>query len=53
MAARGDTLADAMTSDIPDRFHSLSTLEIEFGRSMLSLFRKFETQAFDASIAVN
>lgn len=51
--ARGDTLADAMTSDIPERFHGLSTLDIEFDRSMLSLFRKFETEDFDASIAVN
>ena len=51
--ARGDTLADAMTSDIPERFHGLSTLQIEFGRSMLSLFRKYETEDFDSSIAVN
>jgi len=51
--ARGDTLADAMTSDIPDRFNGLSTLDIEFSRSMLSLFRKFETEDFDASISVN
>ena len=51
--ARGDTLADAMTSDIPDRFHGLSTLQIEFSRSMLSLFRKIETQDFDSAVAVN
>ncbi len=51
--ARGDTLADAMTSDVPERFHGLSTLQIEYRRSMLSLFRKIETQDFDAAAAVN
>lgn len=51
--ARGDTLADAVTSDIPERFHGLSTLQIEYQRSMLSLFRKFETEDFDSAASVN
>ena len=47
--ARGDTLAESLRGADLNRFKSLATLEAEFQRSMLTLFRKFENEQLDAS----
>lgn len=52
-AAEGQMLAEALESEIPPRFHGLAGLQVEFARSMSTLFRRFEGEQFDASLAVN
>lgn len=47
--AEGDTLAESLRGADLARFGHLTTLETEFQRSMLTLFRKFETEQFDAA----
>ena len=43
---RGDTLAEVLQSTIPAPFDKLATIQFEFQRSMTSLFRKLESEAF-------
>ena len=43
---RGDTLAEVLQSRIPAPFDKLATIQIEFQRSMTSLFRKLESEEF-------
>lgn len=52
-AAEGQTLAETLESEIPARFQGLAGLQIEFARSMNTLFRRFEGDQFDASVSVN
>lgn len=52
-ADEGRMLAETLEAEIPERFHGLAGLEAEFARSMGTLFRKFEGEQFDASLAVN
>ncbi len=47
---KGDTLAESLQSADLDRFKNLATLDQEFQRSMLSLFRKYEGEQLDASV---
>lgn len=52
-AAEGRMLAETLEAEIPERFRGLAGLQTEFARSMNTLFRKFEGEQFDASLAVN
>ncbi len=52
-ADEGQMLAEALDGEIPARFHGLAGLQIEFVRSMNTLFRRFESEQFDASLAIN
>ncbi len=52
-ADEGRMLAETLDAKIPDRFQGLAEVETEFDRSMNTLFRKFEGDQFDASVAVN
>ena len=52
-ADEGQTLAETLEAEIPERFHGLAGLQVEFARSMNTLFRRFESEQFDASVAVN
>ncbi|PPR17822.1 MAG: hypothetical protein CFH37_00884, partial [Alphaproteobacteria bacterium MarineAlpha9_Bin7] len=48
---RGDTLAEVLQATIPVPFDKLATVQSEFQRSMTTLFRKFEAEAFGTSIS--
>ena len=50
--ARGDTLAEALQTEIPTPFNQLATVKAEFQRSITSLFRKLEAEDFEASLPV-
>lgn len=52
-ANEGRMLAETLEADVPPRFHGLAGLQIEFVRAMNTLFRRFEGEQFDASLAVN
>ena len=43
---RGDTLAEVLQTTIPTPFDKLATIQSEFQRSITSLFRKLESEAF-------
>jgi len=52
-AKRGDTLAEALQTEIPVQFNKLATIKAEFQRSMTTLFRKYEADDFDTPASTN
>jgi len=47
---RGETLADSLEAEVPERFRSLAEIEIEFQRALLKLFRDEERTALDMTV---